>query len=145
MKSYLGCESLCNFCVLFESLMYSYEILSRMWVAVCLLGLYLNFWHAFIKSYSKEVSFYVFPGLYLNHWHIFIKFHLAGESLSAFGLHLNSWHFFMKSHPASQFLCAFWALFEFLICLYKILSSGWVSLWLLCLIWIGDMSLWNFI
>ena len=136
------------------------------------------------------MSCWALPKLYLNHWHASIKSHPACELLgtpqalfeSLICLHknsiqlvscwalpklyLNHWHASMKSYPGCELLGTFQALFESLTCLHEIPSSVWVaghfpsSIWILTChheipsslwvaghspssIWITDMPTWN--
>jgi len=119
MKSHLGCEWLCTSWASFESLTCLYEISSRMWVAVHLLG-FIWIPDMFLWNSIQDVSGCASPRLHLNPWNVFMKF-----------------------HPACEWLCIFWAPFESLTCLYEIPSRLWVAVHLLGFIWIPDMSLWN--
>jgi len=118
MKFHPGCELLCASWAPFQLLTYSYEILSRLWVAACLLG---SIWMADMQPWNsiQAVSCCVPPGL-----------------------HFNCWHAAMKSNPVCELLCASWAGFELLTCSHKIPSSWWVAV---CLpsTWIADMQAWN--
>ena len=116
----------------------------------------------------QDVSCYVSSRLYLNHWHASIKSYPECELLCLLDciwiinmllwnpiqevsccvpskLYLNHWHAPIKFHPGCELLCVSQALFESLICFYKIPSSLWVAVCLLSSIWITDMPLWNHI
>ena len=143
IKTHPECELLCIPCTLFKSLTCLYEILSREWVFVDLLG---SIWITYIHSWISIQQVSCAPlGLFLNHWHAFMKFHPGSELLCTSWAHLNYWHVFMKSHPGSELLYTSWALFESLTCLYEISSRKWVIVQLLGFIWITYMPLWNLI
>jgi len=118
MKFHPECELLCASLALFELLTHSYEISSRMWVAVCLLD---SLWIANMQPWNfiQDVSCCVPSWLPLNFWYAAMKF-----------------------HPACELLCAFWAFSELLTAAMKFLLGS----RLLCFLgslWIADMQPWN--
>ena len=120
MKSYPESELLCIFWAPFEMLTCLYDILSRMWVAVPLLGLLLAFFFNEIIS-SLWVTVHLLGSVWimdLLSWNYIQIVSCCAPS----GLYLNHWHASMKSHPASELIWSFWFLFESLTHLYKISS-----------------------
>jgi len=83
MKFYSGCELLCAVWALYESLTCLYKILSRGWVAVCLLG-YTWIIDMPLKNSFQYVSCCVPSKLYLDHWYASMKSYPACELLFAF-------------------------------------------------------------
>ena len=84
-----------------------YEIPSRGWVAVCLLG----------STWSADMLL----------WNLFQRVSCSVP----LGLHLKCWHAAMKSLSESELLCASQAPVEVLTCCYETPSRWWVavSLW----------------
>jgi len=118
-KSHPGCELLCASWAKFEWLTCSYEIPSRLWVAICLLDW---IWVADMQPWDPIQ---------------------AVSCCVPLGLNLNGWHAAVKSHPACELPYACWAGFEWLIYSHEIPSRLWVAVCLLGSIWVADMQPWN--
>jgi len=118
MKFHPGCEFLCVCWALYELLKCFYEILSSLWVAVCLLD---SMWITNMPSWNsiQKVSYCVTTEPCMNFWYAFMKSHSDCELMSAPGLYIN------------------------LICLHEIIFSKWVAVCLLGFIWITNMLLWH--
>jgi len=141
-----------------------YEIASRKWVAVRLLG---SIWIAdmLIWNLIQLVSHSVLSGLHFNCWHATINFIQNVRSVCTLGsiliadilpwnpiqevsncmpsgLDLNCWHATMKSHPGCE-LSASWAPFQLLICCHSESDPESELLHALWALWISDMLLWN--
>ena len=117
--------------------------LSRMWVAVCLLG---SIWIADMEPWNliQLVSFCVLLGFI---WTADLWLWTSIQRVSCCmppRLHLNCWHAAIKFLAESELLYASWAPFELLTC-HEIPSRKWVGVCFLGSIWIADMPLWNFI
>lgn len=80
MKSHPACELVCTSWASLELLRCFYEIPSRMWVAVHLLG---SIWITNMLSWNsiQLVSCGAPLGLYINYWYVFMKFHSVCKSL----------------------------------------------------------------
>ena len=125
MKSHPGSELLCSSWALFESLICLYEISSRLWVVVYLLG---SIWITDIPSWNpiQVVSCCEASGLHLNYWYAFIKFHPGCELLCTSWASLKSLTCPHDIHPACELLYISWAPLASLTCPHDILSSLWV-------------------
>ena len=119
MKSHPACELVCTSWASLELLRCFYEIPSRMWVAVHLLG-FIGIAEMLLWNPIQDVS-----------------------CCTLLGLHRDCWHAPMKSHPGCKLLCISWAPLELLTCPYEIPSRMWVAVHLLGSFGIADMPPWN--
>ena len=162
MKSHPGCKLLCTCWALFESLI----CLLIQHVSCCAPpGLYLNYWHAFMKFHPVCellcISWVPIESLTCHHgipssmwvvvqllgfiwitdislWNSIQRVSCCGPS----GLYLNDWHAFIKFYSGCELLCTSWGPFKSLTYLLEILSREWVVVHLLGSTWITDMPLW---
>ena len=153
IKFYPVCESLCVCWTLFQSLICLYEIASRLWVALCLLG-FIWIFNVFMKYHPDCELLCVFWVLYKpltcfyetssRMWvavHLLVFIWITNTPLwhsiqlvSCYmpsGLYLNHWYASMTSYPGCELLCAFWASLN---CWYTFMASC-LGCELLCTFW----------
>ena len=139
-----ACELLCTPWVSLASLTHLYENLSRVWVVVHLLG---SIWTIDMPWWKliQQVSCCALPGLYLDYWHAFMKSYPGSELLWTFWIPFESLISIYEFSSSMWVVVHFLGSFKLLTCLYEIPSSKWivVVVHLLSSICITNILSWN--